>query len=84
MRLDMSFKGAAEKVYYNVKGIPHITINGKEYNLIGTIKNLDYKIQEGDTVIKQKHDLRIKIIRPNSRDTIYDRDPLDDTAHHQY
>ena len=72
-KLNLSFKGAVRKIYYNVKDIPYITVNGKEYNLIGTIRNLDYKIQKGDTIIKQKGDIRIKIIRPDSRDTIYDR-----------
>ncbi len=70
-----NFKGVVEKVHYNEKGIAYVTVNGKEYNLISMIMDLNYSIQKGDTIIKQKGDYRIKIIRPNGKDTIYDRNP---------
>ena len=76
-----SFKGVVEKVHYTYQGIPYVTVNGKEYNLNGANTTLDYKIKKGDTIIKQKGDIRIKIIRPNSRDTIYDRNPIYDPSY---
>ena len=82
-RLNLNLKGAVEKVYYDDKGIPSVTVKGKKYDLIGTIVNQDNKIQQGDTIIKQSGDLRVKIIRPNSRDTIYERNPLYDPRYHK-
>ena len=65
------FKGPVEKVWYSEKGTPSITVNGKEYWVFHLIWNNGTKIDKGDTVIKQKGDLRLKLIKPNTRDTIY-------------
>jgi hypothetical protein len=69
--LRWSFKGPVEKVWYDRKGIPFITIKGKEYDVFYFDWDFETKIEKGDTVIKQKGDLRLKLIRPNTRDTIY-------------
>jgi hypothetical protein len=65
------FKGPVEKVKYNIQGTPLVTIRGKEYNLYWTIWHNDVKIYKGDTLIKEKGDRRIKLLRQNSKDTIY-------------
>jgi hypothetical protein len=81
--LNWSFKGVVEKVHYSDKGIPDVTVNGAEYYLFYTVMDIDYRIQRGDTLIKQKGDLRIKVIRPHTRDTIYDRNPSYNPLYHK-
>lgn len=71
--LKWNFKGAVEKVRYDDEGNPWVTVNDKEYFLFYTIWDSNVKIHKGDTIIKEKGDLRIKLIRPNSKDTIYDK-----------
>jgi hypothetical protein len=66
-----NFKGPVEKVKYNIQGTPLVTIRDKEYNLYWTIWHNDVKIYKGDTLIKEKGDRRITLIRQNSRDSIY-------------
>ncbi|MCQ6959462.1 hypothetical protein [Mucilaginibacter aquariorum] len=65
------FKGPVEKIKYNIQGTPLVTIHDKEYNLYWAIWHNDVKIYKGDTLIKEKGDQRIKLIRPNAKDTIY-------------
>ncbi|MEB0260205.1 MULTISPECIES: hypothetical protein [unclassified Mucilaginibacter] len=65
------FKGPVEKVKYNIQGTPLVTIRNKEYNLHWTTWHNDAKIYKGDTLIKEKGDRRVKLIRQNSKDTIY-------------
>jgi len=81
--LNWSFKGIVEKVSYSDKRIPTVTVNGKEYYLFYTIMDIGYNIQKGDTIIKQRDDLRIKVIRPNTKDTIYDRNQLYNPLYHK-
>jgi len=71
--LKWNFKGVVEKVRYDNQKHPLVTVNGKEYFLFYTIWDSNVKIFKGDTIIKEKGDLRIKLIRPNSKDTLYDR-----------
>ena len=68
------FKGPVKDVYYDIKGYPTITINGDSYYLFYTMWHIDVQINIGDTIIKKKGDLRIKLIRQNSHDTIYYND----------
>jgi|GEM_PF-3863806 len=81
--LKWSFKGAVEKVYYSDKGIPEVTVNGNQYYLFYAVMDINYRIQKGDTLIKQKGDFRIKVIRPYSKDTIYDRNPRYNPQYHK-
>ena len=75
-RLDINFKGPVESMHYDYQKPPYVIVNNKEYDLVALfILDLRYTIQVGDTIIKQKVDLRIKIIKPNTKDTIYNRDP---------
>ena len=68
--LNWNFNGAVQKVRYDVKGIPFVTVNGKEYDLYDTFWDFNIKIHKGDTIIKNKGDRRIKVIH-NSKDTTY-------------
>jgi len=67
--VDWNFKGEVTKVKYDVKGCPTVTVRGKKYYLFNVV--LMYTINRGDTIIKNKGDLRIKIIRRNTKDTLY-------------
>ena len=68
-----NFKGVVEKVRYDNQKHAYVTVNGTEYFLFYTIWDSDVKISKGDTIIKEPGDLRIKLIKPNSKDTLYDR-----------
>jgi hypothetical protein len=65
------FKGVVQKVWYSEKNYPYVIVAGKEYYLNYTTWHFDVKILVGDTIIKERDDLRIKIIKPGSTDTIY-------------
>jgi hypothetical protein len=66
-----SFKGPVEKIWYDDKHIPFVLVNGVEYNLYGTIWHFGDIIHVGDTIIKQKGDRRIRLIRRNTKDTVF-------------
>ncbi len=70
--LKWHFKGPVEYVYYNDKNTPHVVINHKKYDLFYAIWDKSIKINVGDTLIKQKGSLFIKLIRKNGTDTLYD------------
>ncbi len=69
--INWQFKGPVEKVIYDRQHFAHVLINGKEYNLTHAIWNNNVDIFKGDTIIKLKGDRRIKLIRLNTKDTIY-------------
>ncbi|WP_259068761.1 hypothetical protein HDF24_07595 [Mucilaginibacter sp. X4EP1] len=64
------FSGAVDNIRYDVKKYPWVTVDGYEYNLYYTIWDFNVKIGKGDTLIKQTDDLRIKLIRQGTHDTI--------------
>jgi outer membrane receptor for ferrienterochelin and colicin len=64
------FKGAIQKVRYDDKKNPSVTVNGTEYYLFYTGWDSHIKIRVGDTLIKNKGDLTIKVIRPNRLDSM--------------
>jgi len=66
-----SFKGPVENVWYTEKGIPSVLIHGTEYNLDYMIWHFDDIIHVGDTIIKRKGDLRLRLIRRNTKDTVF-------------
>jgi hypothetical protein len=66
-----NFHGPVKKIRYNVQGFAHVTIDGKEYDLRITDWNSNIKIFKDDTLIKEKGDSKVKLIRKNSKDTIY-------------
>jgi hypothetical protein len=69
-----NFKGPVQKIWYDVKGVPFVTVRGREYNLYNVFWHFNIKIHTGDTIIKNKGDRRIKMIFRNSKDTIYFND----------
>lgn len=71
---EAQFKGIVEKIHYDIHQHPTITLNGKEYDLSNMKWHRDFMIHVGDTIIKIKGDLRIKLLKQNSRDTIYFND----------
>jgi len=64
------FSGVVEKVRYDIHKYQFITINGTEYDLNGMKWHHNIPVHNGDTIVKQRGDLRIKLLRRNSRDTI--------------
>jgi hypothetical protein len=64
------FSGAVENVRYDVKKYPWVIVNRIEYNLYYTTWDFNVKINKGDTLIKQANDIRIKLIRQGTHDTI--------------
>jgi hypothetical protein len=64
------FSGPVENVRYDVKKYPWVIINGIEFNLYYTTWDFNVKINKGDTLIKQVDDIRIKLIRQGTHDTI--------------
>jgi len=71
--LKWNFKGPVEHVRYTNDKPLEITVNRKRYILSYAVWDMDIKIYTGDTVIKEKGSLVIKLIRKNSKDTIYVR-----------
>ena len=51
--LFFEFDGTVEKVIYDAKGIPEVTVKGKTY-YISAEYNFDYKIQKGDRLKKKR------------------------------
>lgn len=67
---EWDFKGVVEQVTKSLTTTT-ITVNGKSY-ILETLKlKPGIDIQKGDTVIKKKGDLMLKMIKPGTRDTIY-------------
>jgi hypothetical protein len=64
------FNGPVENVRYDVKRYPWVIVNGREFNLYYTSWNFNVRINKGDTLIKQVDDIRIKLIRQGTHDTI--------------
>lgn len=73
--LKVHFKGAVDSVYYDAKGNPVVYINHKKRDVYWMTWHRDCIIHKGDTLIKNKGDLRLKLIPANQRDTILFSDP---------
>ncbi|MGZ3836260.1 MAG: hypothetical protein ACXVB0_22275 [Mucilaginibacter sp.] len=70
------FKGVVQNVRYeDIKHIPIIKVNGKEYDLFKTDWDSQINIYVGDTMIKPKGSSKIYLIRANTHDTINYRNP---------
>jgi hypothetical protein len=68
--MNWSFSGSITDIYYNPKGIPTIVVNKKEYDLYLVTWDFSIKLHKGDKVIKNKGDMRIKVIYLNTKDTV--------------
>lgn len=51
--ISREFSGTVENVLYDVKGIPSVTVHGKEYYL-NNFYNFDHQIERGDSLVKYK------------------------------
>ena len=70
------FKGVIEKVVIDSpKTSPIIVVNGKKFDLIKIRMNSNVGFYKGDTIIKKKGEIVLKMIKPNSKDTIYCNKP---------
>lgn len=62
-------KGVVDRITYDVKGLPYVDVNGTQYYLGGPW-NFEHKIEEGDSIIKRKGDMSIKLIKKNTGEII--------------
>ena len=70
------FKGVVQKIAKTLtSNTPIVTINGKDYDLARLHINPGIIIDKGDTIIKKKGDTLIRLIKPNTKDTIYCNKP---------
>jgi hypothetical protein len=66
--LSYQFNGKVDSIYYDIKGIATIKVNGIFYDLAYPNWDFDHnRIQKGDSVIKNKNSLTIKLIKHNGQ-----------------
>jgi len=66
--LHYQFNGMIDSVYYTVKGEPYIFVKKVEYYLSDGSWDFDHdRIQKGDSIVKQKNSLVIKVFKPDGR-----------------
>ena len=66
------FNGIIEKITYNEKKIPEITVNGKAYGL-STSWRFNEKMSVGDSLIKEKGLLNYKLIKYKTGKVIFSK-----------
>ncbi|HEX3387182.1 MAG TPA: hypothetical protein VHS53_18410 [Mucilaginibacter sp.] len=68
----LHFNGMVEDISYGQSGSnPEVQINGENYNLWSGFWSINYqKIEKEDKLIKIRGDLHLKMIKPNSKDTV--------------
>ncbi|MGY3214527.1 hypothetical protein [Mucilaginibacter sp. HD30] len=67
--LNMDFAGTVDRVEYDIKQFPTITLKGKIY-YIGSGYNTDHQIEIGDSLIKKKGSMVYKLIKHNTGSVI--------------
>ncbi len=73
--LDYEFNGRVDGVKYNVKGKADVSIKGIEYSLFDPNWDFDHtRIQIGDSLVKKKKSMIIKLFRNNVLMTAEGRD----------
>jgi hypothetical protein len=60
------FNGVVDKVEYDGKSIPTVTVNGKDYYLGSTNWNFNHLISRGDSIEKDSGILMVKLIKQKS------------------
>lgn len=69
--LDLRFNGRIDSVNYNQKSKASIFIKGVKYDLFYQKWDFDHnRIQTGDSIIKKKGSIQIKLIRPDGNSLI--------------
>ncbi len=71
INLNYQFSGIVERVRYEVKGKPYVTLKDKIYYLSFNDWNFNYEIEKGDSLIKRKGEMTIKLIKPNGKVLTY-------------
>lgn len=61
--LKYKFNGIAQKVEYDKKSTPRVTINGVYYYLGSNSWNFNHLIAKGDSMIKDSNNITIKLIK---------------------
>ena len=56
------FSGVIEKIRYDVKMIPYLTVHGETYYL-SPLGDFDKKVKVGDSVIKLSGEFKMKVIK---------------------
>ena len=73
IELNYKFNGVAEKVIYDEKSVPIVTINGQLYNLGAPTWNFNHLISKGDSLEKDSGSFAIKLtMHKNGRVLIFD------------
>jgi len=71
--LNYQFNGVVDSVIYDkndIKGFADVIINRKTYHLNNAGWSFDYKIKKGDSLIKERKSMIIKLIKPNGETLI--------------
>jgi hypothetical protein len=68
---NLQFSGVVQKVEYDIKGDATITINGSVYQLIWNNWSFGGQIQKGDSLVKVKNTLKIKLVKEKSKEVIF-------------
>ncbi|SHG42548.1 hypothetical protein [Pedobacter caeni] len=63
--ISREFRGTVENVLYDIKGIPNVMVQGKEYYL-NNFYNFDHKIERGDSLVKYKGSTIYKLVKKDS------------------
>lgn len=67
----MEFRGVVEDVVYDEKGTPDVVINGIKYYLSSNDWFFDDKIQKGDSLIKKRNMMVIKLVKQKTGGIIF-------------
>ncbi|QEM06906.1 hypothetical protein DIU31_026620 [Mucilaginibacter rubeus] len=67
----IEFNGKVEKVIYSIKGEPTVSINGKTFDLPVNLWDFNHKIEKGDSLIKSKDSMVIKLIKYKTGQVIF-------------
>ena len=66
--LNYQFDGVVDSVSYDIKGYATITVKGSHYYLGGTSWDFNHnRIQKGDSILKKRNSMIVKLIKPDGR-----------------
>jgi hypothetical protein len=64
------FNGVVQVVTYDIKGTPDVKINGSEYFLTYHKWGFNHKIQVGDSLIKKRNKMVIRLVKQKTGEII--------------
>jgi hypothetical protein len=65
------FKGIIKEVTYDIKGTPDVKINGIKYTLSYNDWNFDHQIQKGDSLIKVRNIMVVKLVKQKTGEIVF-------------